>query len=174
MPTRCIRCNRKLTDPDSIRRGFGPVCARKMGYRLDRTNGSTPSHEYQDVTIYDAPLFDRLILRRGEDDTPMTNVPHAVEHHSTNGFEWGYAGSGPADLALNIVHYFVNRMDNVGFGDTKSLNDGSVDRLTFYTYQRFKRDYLQGADRDGFSLDADQIRRWIETRVQELKATTLL
>lgn len=32
----CIRCNRKLTTPDSIKCGIGPLCAEKMG--IDRTN----------------------------------------------------------------------------------------------------------------------------------------
>ncbi len=27
---RCARCRRKLTDPDSIRRGLGPECAKKV------------------------------------------------------------------------------------------------------------------------------------------------
>jgi hypothetical protein len=26
----CIRCGRSLSDPESIRRGFGPVCAAKI------------------------------------------------------------------------------------------------------------------------------------------------
>ena len=28
---------------------------------------------------------------------------HRIVYHSPTGFEWGYAGSGPADLALNIL-----------------------------------------------------------------------
>ena len=33
-----------------------------------------------------------------------TNVPIKVVHHSPAGIEWGYHGSGPADLALNLAH----------------------------------------------------------------------
>ncbi len=28
---------------------------------------------------------------------------HRIVYHSPSGFEWGYAGSGPSDLALNIL-----------------------------------------------------------------------
>jgi len=27
----CSRCGRRLTDPQSIRRGYGPECAQKLG-----------------------------------------------------------------------------------------------------------------------------------------------
>lgn len=30
-------------------------------------------------------------------------VPHQVKLHSPTGFEWGYGGSGPSDLSLNIL-----------------------------------------------------------------------
>lgn len=30
-------------------------------------------------------------------------LPHAIRRHSPDGFEWGYVGSGPSDLALNIL-----------------------------------------------------------------------
>ena len=35
------------------------------------------------------------------------NIPVKVVHHSPVGWEWGYGGSGPADLALNILLHFV-------------------------------------------------------------------
>lgn len=33
----------------------------------------------------------------------VEGVPHEWVWHSPDGFEWGYGGSGPADLALNIL-----------------------------------------------------------------------
>ena len=33
-------------------------------------------------------------------------MPH-IERHSPDGFNWGYGGSGPADLALSILTDFV-------------------------------------------------------------------
>ena len=51
----------------------------------------------------DLPIEQRgIVLRRTGHDV-LTNVPHLVVHHSPTGYEWGYGGSGPADLALNIL-----------------------------------------------------------------------
>lgn len=33
---RCLRCNRKLTTPESIERGIGPECAAKLAFALNR------------------------------------------------------------------------------------------------------------------------------------------
>lgn len=40
---------------------------------------------------------------RGEDGTVTCSIPQKHKHHSPTGFEIGYGGSGPADLALNIL-----------------------------------------------------------------------
>lgn len=37
-----------------------------------------------------------------EDGDAVLPLPHVV-YHSPDGFEWGYAGSGPHDLALSIL-----------------------------------------------------------------------
>lgn len=37
----------------------------------------------------------------------MADIPQRWIVHSPTGFEWGYGGSGPADLALNILGLFV-------------------------------------------------------------------
>lgn len=34
-----------------------------------------------------------------------TNVPHLVVYYSPSGYEMGYVGNGPADLALNILEW---------------------------------------------------------------------
>lgn len=75
----------------------------------------------------DAPLLGEhislnvaLVLQRDGDDhhaITRTNVPHLVAHHSPSGFEWGYGGSGPADLALNICQWYLN---SIGYEGQKS------------------------------------------------------
>ena len=40
-----------------------------------------------------------LVWKRHEDGSLLTNVLWQVRHHSPSGFEIGYGGSGPADLA---------------------------------------------------------------------------
>ena len=56
--------------------------------------------------------FDRdgdIFLRRLPTGDGVVNVPVRVMHHSPSGIEWGYAGSGPADLALNILDLYLRR-----------------------------------------------------------------
>lgn len=56
------------------------------------------------ITEYDGPYGGGDVrLWRDEQGVAHANVPHALIVHSPTGFEWGYAGSGPADLALNIL-----------------------------------------------------------------------
>jgi len=45
-----------------------------------------------------------IVCRRGADGTAVVDgIRQAWVWHSPTGFEWGYGGSGPADLALNIL-----------------------------------------------------------------------
>lgn len=48
-----------------------------------------------------------IALTRDADGTARASVPHRFIVHSPSGFEWGYGGSGPAELALNILGRFV-------------------------------------------------------------------
>ncbi len=41
---RCLRCNRKLKDPESMRRGLGPVCTKKAEVELkENGKGKVPA-----------------------------------------------------------------------------------------------------------------------------------
>ena len=45
-----------------------------------------------------------IVCRRGSDGMAVVEgLRQAWVWHSPTGFEWGYGGSGPADLALNIL-----------------------------------------------------------------------
>jgi hypothetical protein len=72
-----------------------------------------------------------------------------LRNHSPTGFEWGYPGSGPAQLALAMVAFAT--------GD---------DRLTLETYQRFKDETVARFPHDGWSLPvadvAAAVARWTE------------
>jgi hypothetical protein len=70
-----------------------------------------------------------------------------VVYHSPTGMEWGYAGSGPADLALSILADF--------FGEQPSHRDiyfglGKCVRL----HQRFKFAVIADAPKAGFEIHA--------------------
>ena len=54
------------------------------------------------------PLQEALVIRRTKGHV-STNVPHRYVHHSPTGYEYGYGGSGPADLALNLAEAVILR-----------------------------------------------------------------
>ena len=81
---------------------------------------------------------------------------HHVVKHSPSGFEWGYAGSGPADTSLSILaDYFGERptKDDVYYGRGKAVHPS--------LYQQFKRDFIAPAAKEGFTITSDQIKDWL-------------
>jgi Family of unknown function (DUF6166) len=90
------------------------------------------------VTVYDAGAGETL-----SDARPLP-LYLELRSHSPTGFEWGYAGSGPAQLALAILadHFGVPELATRWGSSTK--NDGyALDELerverTIKLYQRFK------------------------------------
>src|SRR5258708_39621212 len=63
-------------------------------------------------------------------------------NHSPTGFEWGYGGSGPAQLALALL--------------ADHLSD---DRRALDFYQRFKWAVIAELPRKGWTLKSDDIER---------------
>jgi len=59
------------------------------------------------VRVGALPDFTDDVVCRRDEDGIYTNVPRRITHHSPDGFEWGYGGSGPADFALNILSIFI-------------------------------------------------------------------
>jgi len=73
-------------------------------------------------------------------------MTHALKHivwHSPTGFQWGYGGSGPADLALSIL------TDLIGLERAERL------------YQDFKWRFIAPV-RGDLELREDEIRAWVE------------
>jgi len=83
-----------------------------------------------------------IVLWRSPGGTARANVMHLVRHSPT-GFEWGYHGSGPADLARSVLLRFVGRE--------------TADRL----YQLFKHDIIASIPREGGLIEAALIRSWL-------------
>lgn len=80
-----------------------------------------------------------------------------VINHATYGFEWGYYGSGPAQLALAIL------LDH-------TRNSGVATRH----YQAFKRDFVGPASETGFTVTSRQIKIWLADRVRSLTVNPLV
>lgn len=68
-----------------------------------------------------------------------------LRNHSPTGFDWGYCGSGPAQLALAIL---VHHCDT----ENEALE----------LYQRFKWGVIAGLPRIGWSLNTMQIDEAVE------------
>jgi hypothetical protein len=74
------------------------------------------------------PLEPRLDLRR----------------HSPSGFEWGYEGSGPAQLALALLAHATRD-----------------DQLALKNYQQFKRECIATIASDTWRMTSDDIHAWL-------------
>lgn len=82
------------------------------------------------VTVDGEPLDPRFELR----------------NHSPTGFDWGYCGSGPAQLALAILASHVE-------DDTQALN----------LYQRFKWSVIAKLPRKRWTLTSEQIQNALQS-----------
>jgi len=83
---------------------------------------------------------------------PQVNIPHRYVVHSPNGFEWGYGGSGPADLALNILAAYIGR--------ELSEKDG--------LYQEFKWDFIAPMPFSGGTIKREDVAVWLAARGIEM------
>lgn len=164
--TNCSICKRPLTDKESIDRGMGPICAGHQFRDLDITARENFSDEYDN----EIPFAKGFVMKRagkvGATDvarTPITNVPHLVVHHSPDGFEFGYGGSGPADLALNACQLYLTMTGYVG-QKTKCF-DGNCWSLAWALHQDFKKDFVAGAPHRGSFIDFSTIDAWFREHV---------
>lgn len=81
-------------------------------------------------------------LWREKDGTPRTNIPNLYED-SIQGHEWGYAGSGPAELAFSILQQFVPKDD------------------AWAMHGAFKDDVLDPMPWEGGEITRQSVRHWI-------------
>ena len=73
-----------------------------------------------------------------------------IWNHSPTGFEWGYGGFGPAQLALAI------------------LFDVTKDKILSVRYhQRFKFDWIAGCDPSGFEMTEYDVKDWLQQQEKE-------
>lgn len=128
------------------------------------------------ATAIEAPLASRYLLPDlpfivyegqrgpGDLDTRVTVAEFSrrrmLEHviyHSPTGLEWGYGGSGPADLALSILaDYFGERPTR------RALELGEP--RAWKLHQAFKWRFIATAEREGFRIKAQQIADWLWER----------
>ena len=91
---------------------------------------------------------DDVVLWRTLEGEAHASVPH-VARHSPTGIEWGYLGSGPADLALSVL---------------SALTDAESARRL---YQRFKHEVIARVPESGGVLRAADVRAWVARALDE-------
>lgn len=142
------------------------------------TDCTTDSPE--DLLPFD-PMAGDVIVRRvpalgdSRGDPPrgrvVTNVARTVVHHSPTGYEFGYGGSGPADLALNVLNLFVPPGAD-GLPPVRCYRH-SASRTAWQLHQPFKWKFIGPLPEEGGVIPGALIRAWIagqQPAIQELYA----
>lgn len=118
-----------------------------------------------------------FVVRMTREGAERSQLKHLI-HHSPDGFEWGYGGSGPSDLALSILADFFNEdptsaelkqgYSELSEGVKRYLSAENLIQATkikcLEFHHRFCIDFVAGFAREGFSLPGELIRYWVETK----------
>lgn len=172
--THCAECGRLLTDPVSVQRGIGPVCWGAGKEDLNMKKDCEYSDGFLDE-FADVEECGIVLKRDGERMNPnrppghimvWTNIPHLVTHHSPDGYEWGYGGSGPADLALNILELVLRRMGYKG-PQMECWNGKQCFEAAWAMHQDFKRNFVAACPEQGGVLPWATVTGWIETNTPD-------
>lgn len=147
----CARCGRRLKVQTAE---YGPICARKMAAEQVLNEQQTSS-----ITI-------PVTIRDGYAGMRTANGPVAVKvrdclqkplrhlvRHSPDGFNWGYGGSGPSDLARSII------------ADALGTTDPAI-------YQEFKWEFVAKWG-DSWEISMDEILAWAGVGKEESTAATV-
>lgn len=116
-----------------------------------------------------------LVMRRepsgeGPRGTVKTNVPHRVERSSPDGFEFGYGGSGPSDLALNALEHLIQALAEEGAIDPPSayyteedgdVQKGRVSEKAFRLAPAFKAKFVAPVSRSGGAVEHEVLKTWL-------------
>jgi hypothetical protein len=112
-------------------------------------------------------VVENVVDGEPSDRRPLTHVPY----HSPDGFEWGYAGSGPADLALAILADYFEEPPELVLAALRSMWTPRSKAAALY--QSFKEGFVATEFRHEWQLHSDEIEAWLQTpairkRLEEL------
>src|SRR3954471_11047708 len=100
-----------------------------------------------------------LTCWRAPDGTARSSIPQRHVHYASTGFDWGFGGSGPADLALNVLACFLPLAPEA---TGVVLRDGScVSEAAWALHEEFKYDLIATFPRSGGDITAKTISAWI-------------
>jgi hypothetical protein len=86
-----------------------------------------------------------------DDDGPRRPLKHFVRH-SPSGFEWGYGGSGPADLARSILAHHL----------------GGHVAPPVRVYQLFKFTIVAAFPKQEWTLTSNDITSWLDHELRSI------
>jgi hypothetical protein len=150
---KCTRCNRTLKKEVMIGgMPYGPVCARKVA-RPDEegkesAEGVITGSVFVGKRIYEpglGPEWGKQLDIEKPSHVVVTADGQPLDYrldlrnHSPTGFEWGYAGSGPAQLALALCAAVMHR------------------ERALECYQQFKFNVVGRLPKDGWTLTREQV-----------------
>ena len=116
-----------------------------------------PTDKEAEVTPLPEVQHDDIVLSRSFG--PKTNVPRTIIEHSPDGFEWGYGGSGPADLALNILNMLIPPGSD-GQAPVK-CHSGECSRRAYELHQDFKSTFIETMPKEGGTIAIADVRAYI-------------
>lgn len=128
-----------------------------------------------------------VYVRGDQGDYPLALRQDLLNHSA--GFEWGYGGSGPAQLALAILADFLgpssppklcpycgSAMDGWKCKETDrevcgydGAKEGDAWRVAVEMHQDFKRDIIAKLDRTNWTLGGQTVQSWLENKAKEAK-----
>jgi len=125
---------------------------------------------FSDFPIDDIRLTEALVLRRQRSylaaPVLMTNVPHLVIVYSVTGFQFGYHGLGPMDLALNICEWYLLHTGHQGERTKrwKGLKCEKADCFlrTFDLHREFCRDFIERVPDEGTTIPFADLKNWFD------------
>jgi hypothetical protein len=98
-----------------------------------------------------------VLVETGKRKRPLRHIPF----HSPDGFEWGYGGSGPADLALAIlVDHFKERPPSKGWQAARLFDRWARHAQAWKYHQDFKREFVAMWS-GGWMLHDQEIDTWL-------------
>lgn len=135
---RCPECNEAFSHRDGCS-FLEPIAYEGVRISADSHGGTRP---------------ERAVVERVNAKGERSPLTHYA-HHSPDGFEWGYGGSGPSDLALALL------ADALGpEPDTVRIWKGAqVGRRAWHLHQPFRDAYVAGFG-ESWRMTNIEIREW--------------
>lgn len=105
-----------------------------------------------------------MALDEGTKKARMLNPCHsqAIKNHSPDGYNWGYGGSGPSQLALALL------LDAIGLTPIEQRpSPETAPVLAERWYQVFKNDHVSQWGEDTWRISQAEIMGWLRATVAQ-------